>query len=420
MKKIFPVIVILSAALLLGGCARYEDMIPETLGEPEGLWLYRGTERSRTDGSETEPLFDEIVLDGETYTAEEYTVCDYLYCTDEKTAFFVLEIRNSETYDYLYYSYFYNYAEKAGRQLGKGTRSSIYVEENGFYVYFSDRGYQSSKKLYTRSGEWIEDFPSGYDIVDDVLWSYVWHEEGEELVWWKAGEYHSAMLPKREGGYSVFYDGEYLYDCSENSIYAVHSETAHMNSISYDGTIYEYTMSEGKVWFLTYTSCNLDEENHENVHSGCKLYRISGMEAELIYTFKESWSMKFRWGGNIMEGYIELNRRRKYKSSMLWYEDWKPKIETYETYESIAYYLNLENGKLKKGTAPRKEFLPEKLVCGEYTFWVENKHYGFVMWLGGECSYLYRSDGEKTEIMQYEFIYSGRVHFYFYDDICDF
>ena len=45
---------------------RYEsEVIPDSLGAPEGLWLYKGNLRSRTDGTEEEALLTSLSV-GET------------------------------------------------------------------------------------------------------------------------------------------------------------------------------------------------------------------------------------------------------------------------------------------------------------------------------------------------------------------
>ena len=69
--------------LLLAACAvepRSEiDVIPDTLGTSEGLWLYKGNMRSRTDGMEEEKLLTSLTVGEEEYGAEDFTVVSYKY-----------------------------------------------------------------------------------------------------------------------------------------------------------------------------------------------------------------------------------------------------------------------------------------------------------------------------------------------------
>lgn len=391
-KKLFSILCLMLCALCFVGCASMEDLVPTELGEPEGLWLYRGAERMRTDGSERERLFTDIELNGRTFTEEDYKVAEYVYCPEVRKAFFVLSSWNEEIRWWDYYCYLYDYVEKTGRQLNETAGSYWRLQANDFYVcYF--RGEQGPIEVYRRDGTFVLETETEYDLAGDVLWSYNRQENGEELSWWQEGVWHSVLLPGREGISYCVYDGEYLYDYSERGVYAVHSKTEEVHALEYEGTAYDYTPSTGELYFLTYEQYS-EKKDHivYKTYSGCRLYRAIGTKAELVYTFRKPWSMWIDYTNDV-EGYIQLRHSNKG--------------------DGVDYYLNLKNGKLKKGRVPKKDST-EELICGEYTFWVGHRTTIF----GSGYNYLYRSDGNKTEVMQYIFRDHGQSY-RFYDDICE-
>ena len=64
------------AALCVSACQTMEDVIPETYGEWEQNYLYRGNGRTKTTGEDYEKLVETVEIDGASYNA--------IYCLDSK------------------------------------------------------------------------------------------------------------------------------------------------------------------------------------------------------------------------------------------------------------------------------------------------------------------------------------------------
>ena len=67
-KTVISIIFILCSTTFMACLPSYEpttreDVIPETLGEREGLYLYYNNYRSFTDGTQTERLVNDITVD---------------------------------------------------------------------------------------------------------------------------------------------------------------------------------------------------------------------------------------------------------------------------------------------------------------------------------------------------------------------
>ncbi|MDE6058555.1 MAG: hypothetical protein K2G44_00725 [Clostridia bacterium] len=124
MKKFAKLFFIFATAIFLTFCftaCKYsypskEEVRPKVLGKQEGLWLYKGNMRSRTDGSESESLLKEITLDGETYTADEFSIYNYCYAPQAHKIFFVLSVFELSVED-SYFLYLYDYEHKSGEYL---------------------------------------------------------------------------------------------------------------------------------------------------------------------------------------------------------------------------------------------------------------------------------------------------------------
>lgn len=437
MKKFYAIALSLVGMLLcFAGCGPLkESLIPKELGVHEGLWLYRGTERMRTDRSEREPLLGDVVLDEETYTVEDYKVKTYLYCTDEKAAFFVLTV---EVGDYLYC---YNYAEKRGVQLSEACKSGGEHPSRGYlcasglhssesYVCFEsiDEMGKTVTSLFLRDGTPVCEGMRNFEFLQDILWKYERGESGRlQLTWWKDGELRSvetALWTYDTGNF--FYDGECFYEFSGQGV-SVNTNTGETALLTYEGTKSNWRDFYGTAYFLTYGKQELCTNKYHSVihnqyiYSSCRLYACVGGEAKLLYTFDESLDMVFYGYGNYKEGMIPLAHQYSAVERNAGFTQvngfWK-REKPFEYTEHREYYFDAVKGELKKGSAPEIRQEREELVCGDYTFWIDYKTYpdGFYT---GHCQYLYREYQGKVEIMQYAF--DRPLHANpFYNDICEF
>lgn len=408
MKKIFPILAILIVSLFLGGCVSEQDLIPKKRGEPEGLWLYLGSERMRTDGSERELLLDEVELDGETYTAKDYKVKNYLYCTDTKTIFFVLTVGESD------YLYCYNYAEKWGKQLSgaceSGGRHPYAICASGLhysesYVCFESLQQQETEtvtRLFLRDGTPVCEDMMNFQFSRDILYKFEKGEEGNTLTWWKDGDLHTVSTPAWEGNVKGFYDGAFIYHFEYGKSLAVDVDTEEVYSITYEGSYYsdwsyEEEVHNGVFWFITMENKQITDGSSSHWEFCCRLYRFTAAGCELVYTFEQ---------GKIKVFFVDATDEAVY---LCFYNNYAG----YDHNSRSTYkYYDIASGTLKDGEKPYEE-KDKTFTCGEYTFWVGYRHYGL---MGGRCYYLYRQHGDTVEIMQYIFDDNQK----FFDDICEF
>lgn len=400
MKKIFPIIAILIMSLLLCGCREREDLIPEKLGEPDGLWLYRGTERMRTDGSERELLFDKVELDGIVYTTDEFEVPYHLYCTDTKTIFFVLTIGEND------YLYCYNYDEKWGKQLSDACESGGYhpyyiccgLHCSESYVCFESLHLQEKEtvtRLFLRDGTPVCEGLTNFEFSQDILYKIEQSEEGNTLTWWKEGGLHTLSIPAWEGYADDFYDGGLFYHFTEDGQgLAVDTDTEEVFSIPYEGSYDDSGTHNGILWFVTREKSHNADDFVTNWDYYNRLYRFTPAGCEPVYTFEHEKLAR-----------IDVTDEAVYLG---WYGEGFS--TTYQKYD-IA----------EKTLKESKQYFPETestFTCGEYTFWVGYEIYGW----SGRCYYLYRQRGDTVDIMQYIFNDDpnfGKFDLYF-DDICNF
>lgn len=383
-KKVLSVLCLLLCICCFVGCRTREDLIPKELGAPEGLWLYRGAERMRTDGSEREKLFTDIELDGEAYSEEDYTVGDYCYCTDTKTAFFTLHAGEG------HYLYVYDYAEKTGKQMGRVEEwCTVYASE--YYICFVGK---NVKSLYSRDGVLLCEGMEGFEFTQDILYKYERSGEEDLLVWWKDGMLHSVPIAHWEGGSQHFYDGKLIYHFTDDGGIAIDTDTEEVFPIPYEGEFDECEGHDGVLWFLTRETRRYTEGSMSYSTNYSRFYRFTPSESSRFIDAFE---------GN--------------GASLVSATDEEVCICLYDTkwYTSYWYY-NIASGELTQGERQWPE-TDNSLTCGEYTFWWGYEPYGFMT--GGKCYYLYRRHGDIVEIMQYafedEFHWSDR----FFDDICE-
>ena len=68
------------------------EVIPASLGEEEGLWLYKGNTRPRTDGTEEETLLTSVTVGETEYGEEDYKIIRYKYVSGTFEIFYILQI----------------------------------------------------------------------------------------------------------------------------------------------------------------------------------------------------------------------------------------------------------------------------------------------------------------------------------------
>ena len=393
-------IIAVAALVVLCGCKANtltkEDMIPEKLGEPEGLWLYLSNERMRTDGSEREYLFDEIRLDGE--TVANFSVFQYEYCTDKGTAFFSLKLEEG------YCLYLYDYIEKSGTVLWQA-ESRIRMESSDQYIYV-----QSDKDgcLYRRDGTLVSsEIGSDFTFRDGLL--YCARRGTSQFIWWQNGSLHYVDLTTaaQEAFYYSYHhigvqNNRFIFR-SGTAVYLIDLASEQLMSSSFEGDWDHARWMDGTYYFLT---TSLKDEDTNKRH-GFRLYALRGTSLRLAFTFPREKQISFLTSGN---GYINF----LYEDLPKWKSSWNGKYTWLEEGESSKHYYSTADERMHKGSIDIAEepTTDDVFVCGEYTFSVSSRHYG-AWFSSGYCYYLNRKKGDTTEIMQYSFENKG----HFFDDI---
>ena len=378
MKRIFSVFAILFAAVTLGGCRIFtkEEMIPEHLGEPEGLWLYRGNERMRTDGSEREYLFEEIDLDGE--TVSDFEVDDCLYCTGEGKAFFSLARASG------YCLYLFDYAEKRGEVLLE-TEDELRMTSSDGYVYAqsNEKGY-----LYRQDGVLVaSELEGDFSLVDGLLCSLT----DDAFFWWEDGLHSVALTPAAKAArprHDFFVQNNRFGFAGPDAVFFIDLEREELTDVAYKGHWRAQRRVSGAEYFLTYDSYDRSPQEF-------RLYEVKNGELRLAYTFPWEAEVSFLEGrSGIINFYCVYTAAYTGKV----------------TYGYCHY--SIADGKLYNGEVKFPREADDALVCGKYAFWVSSHQYGPVFG-GGTCYYLNRRHDGIEEIMQYSFDNDG----YFFDDI---
>jgi DNA (cytosine-5)-methyltransferase 1 len=133
---------------VLAGCARktIADLIPEKLGEAEGLYVYYDNYRSLTDGTQRETLLDEIVLDGNIYPEAQFSIQSLKYVTTEKEIFYAVKIPGNEKDTY--HLWHYNYDSKESGLI-YSFENTITLDVSDDYVVVYEYTQQSREAIRT-------------------------------------------------------------------------------------------------------------------------------------------------------------------------------------------------------------------------------------------------------------------------------
>lgn len=374
-KKLAVLNIMLAAVVLLCGCKGEQAMIPETLGAPEGFWLYKDNERMRTDGSERERLLDEVTLDGVTYSADEYSINRYsiTYCMDTQTFFCFVTVLEEERC----YVVMYDYAMKVAMQLGTQDNWR-YISVSDDYVYISSYPEEGGSALYTHRGELVvEGVGNGLKRDFVYAWDYDYDTDVTTFTYWRNGETHVVshadwdwMDLLRD---DVAYDGTLYATMGNGKVVVLNMDTEEFTEFPLEGdVIWHGVKMEDGIYFLTYGK--LKVTSFGDKLSKFKLYRYRDGKVEKIADFPEKLDVDIDTYG---DGIINFYTSRLGKT----------------------YHYSVAEGKLKKKNVEIDT--NEYFTCGEYTFWQEDKRFGFFN--TKTCCYLYRRHGDTVEVMQYAY-----------------
>ena len=390
-------LVIFFSAILLISCRVKEDCIPKELGEPEGLYFYRGNYRSLTDGSQKEQLIEEITVDGVTYKNEQLKFrCYYVPWADE--IFYVIDATLNDTVSY--YLWHYNYDTKeSGYLYTLSGHPSVSISKNYIFVETKEKGL-----LYNANAELVSDKLHGYALGDEFLISY---QEEFALSWWKNGVYK-----KIECDYKIKYatkiigdDYFYIFNEAHVLIIDVNTGATETYSLGEDKILTtsddtgKLVKIDNKYYFITYS--DLQETQYENdyINVGCKIWSVSGTEFKEEYVCPKNLEVSFK---DYNDAYINL--------------DCAKVVDLNNTVDYLIRNYNVKSDSFglweKKITQEREE-----LHINGYVFYADRISYQQtpMACLGtrSHCFYLRRITKNKDEIMQYDFLYSFSL------DSCD-
>lgn len=142
---------------------------------PDGLWLYYGNSRSRTDGSEKADILTTVEINGSEFGADEYEIIEINYAVDTHEIFYSLRAADAT------YVYCYDYKEKTGE-----IKYSFPSDVKGVKTYFSDTyAYVRSENigaLFTLDGQFVTD-----DFYGTLLGDAVYRIDSDGFSWYRDG-----------------------------------------------------------------------------------------------------------------------------------------------------------------------------------------------------------------------------------------
>lgn len=401
-KTIISIIFILSLTTFTAGLTSCEpttreDVIPETLGEREGLYLYYNNYRSFTDGTQTERLVNDITVDGVTYTADEYYVAQAKYVTNKKEIIYSII---AEKYDeYKFFLWHYNYDTKESGLIRTFTNQiSISISEQ--YIFARSRDPYTDTYLegvlYDHDLNFVQDKLGEYQLKNDMLYSY----DGL-FKWYKNGKFFQvAISGAKSWPNQLTFNGSYAYIFPENCIYAINLDTGEYTKTNYNNgeSIFVHSNGYGKavtsgenLYSISYTKLTEGKWEKFPLHTGCYLWRMNKLKAERIYTFPSHLEVDF--SRDFDDKHLNLKTNFAFKLV----------FEKNVTEQSGIAYFDVRQNRIilnKHKEIPKEK--EENFRIGEYEFYVDYDTYG-ALFFPDKCYYLHRVKDGKDEILQYFF-----------------
>ncbi len=404
---------VLVPALFCAACSvepRTEaDVIPESMGKAEGLFLYRGNMRSFTDGTEEETLLRVVTVAEKECGENEFVIHSYRYVRETYEIFFILEVGEE------FIVYHYNYLSKSSGMVcaiptPEDPRDYCFsVSDMLVYLYDDRSGYGI---LFSRNAQLLYEGLNRGILDGDLLYK----TEDETFRWFMNGEYREVSLLAGDYVRESLRLGNYMYLLGKIGVYAVSlntGEAAPLNGFDwneqwiYSDGVYEWG---GKLYLLLK---RIYDTANGRLYSK-RFYMFSESNARLIYDFgDDDHSAEMRVNGE------KIFFRKSEQQGVKYYG-----------YNTVTEeFRRVARGALRGSVSPdelNKEENDEnkELKVGSYTFYVTSKGYDDEpdYFMGGShytkyCYYLMRRYGGKEEVIQYNLNKNGG---YFFDDIREF
>lgn len=408
--------VLITALLICSGCVEpdrretAEDCIPSEMGSPEGLWLYKGNLRMRTDGSGSEDLITSVVSpSGNEYGKNDWKIKSCNYITEAQKILFVITAPDE------IFLYGYNYKNKQGNALYDlpSTKINMSYANNRIYVKCDTLGL-----LYDFDFNLLSDeIDGGY--AEGIVYKHSHGKDCNYFKWWSNG-IHNIILPMNAYSPEVKIYGDYIYLCyADDSMIAVNMHTEEFTKFDVFGTSFDpkqyssarrifesfyFNGTDLYVFSVIYKHLLKDPDETDWFY---ELHKITNNRAELIYDFGSA-----RWGAlmQVYENNLYFQVKRGGRESNIYYYCHNTKTgKTSEISKSDYHTTPTTTAATKVNNAK---------IVGEYEFNTTSVGWGYSGFMSapaGYCYYLIRKHGNKEEVMQYSF-----DHAYFYDDICEF
>ncbi|MDE6411268.1 MAG: hypothetical protein K2L02_01875 [Clostridia bacterium] len=333
------------------------DVIPDKLGTSEGLWLYKGNTRTRTDGTGEESLLTSITVDETEYGEEDFEIVYYTYIRKSSEIFYIIQIGDDCRLCH------YNYKTKESSDLydlpDTQTPQSDLVEMSDSLVYVADRA------IFSYNAELMYD-----DYHGTLDGNIVYNLKGKEFEYVMNGEKHVIKLGSSFAKNAYQRYGNYVYLLG-SEVYAINLDTEECTTLSVFNTgddIYlgykDYYYMDGSLYVLTRSysrNYNTDERYFQFI-------RITGASASVVYDFGAASSMYMSIDGSTI--YLEKDEKGDREYQYAAYDSKTGELKRASSKE-------FENGKT---TSDLKK--PEKisghirsLTVGEYTFYVDSIGY---------------------------------------------
>ena len=302
---------------MLCGCKTYEDMIPEELGKPEGLWLYRGNERMRSDGSESERLLKEITLGGVSYSENEYTIDEYniVYCTDTKTIFYGLG-RTEDDGTHRNHVVMYDYSAKTAVEIGEFEERQIITASETYVFLCNVYNNSDTGTLYTHRGELVAEGLKGHLLHDFVgAWKYYYNTDETTFTYWRNGETHS-VTHVGWGSFDLIdggaYDGRYYVTRTREG------ETAYVLDLETE-ELREYPIEE---YYAAFQKEQTENDGEEYLNCGEYTFWVETVSRRSLFGRREVSYLYRRHGDRVeIMQYKSLNVGDALLDEYVFYED---------------------------------------------------------------------------------------------------
>ena len=390
---------------------RYEsEVIPDSLGAPEGLWLYKGNLRSRTDGTEEEALLTSLTVGETEYGAEDFKIVSYQYISGTYEVFYIIQIESDCRLCH------YNYFTKESSDLydlpDTEDPQDYKIKVSNSLVYVVNEGYPHFGVIFSRTAELLHENFYG-ELDGDCVYA---NKNNTFEYYIKGGEKHA--VPFDDLSYEVYQRcGKYVYLFGSKT-YAINLETEECTELSLfnaesdmEYRFEDFYCVDGSL-FVIILFYRRNSDNDDRIY---KFIRVTGGSAAVAYDF-----------GDVPNGVTMLiNGSTIYlvKGDM---GRWWTKYYAYDCKTGTTKKVSQKTVKSGKSTDELKKeaaATEKELVVGEYSFYVTSIGYdrqsGFMTsYYAKTCYYLMRRYGsQEEEVMQYSL---DKNNGYFFDDIREF